>query len=93
MTASRPLPRLLARNLLLPALAVVAIVNTVISLYYYAGVIRAMYIMPAPSTAPLEEPPALQVALGVAGLGTIIVGVYPQPLIDLARSAVLLLKL
>lgn len=74
-------------------LAVVAIVNTVISLYYYAGVIRAMYIMPAPSAAPLEEPPALQVALGVAGLGTIIVGVYPQPLIDLARSAVLLLKL
>jgi NADH-quinone oxidoreductase subunit N len=74
-------------------LAVVAIINTVISAYYYVGVIRAMYIMPPASDAPLEEPAALQVALGLAGLGTIIIGVYPQPLIDLAKSAVLLLKL
>lgn len=74
-------------------LAVVAIINSVISLYYYAGVIRAMYFMPPESTIPLEEPPALQVALGLTGLGTFIVGLYPQPLIDLARSAVLLLKL
>ncbi|HEY3247299.1 MAG TPA: NADH-quinone oxidoreductase subunit N [bacterium] len=74
-------------------LAVVAIINTVISAYYYIGVIRAMYIMAPTSEAPLEEPAALQVALGLAGLGTIVIGLYPQPLIDLARSAVLLLKL
>jgi proton-translocating NADH-quinone oxidoreductase chain N len=74
-------------------LAVVGVVNSVISLYYYAGVIRAMYLMPPVSTAPLHEPAALQVALGLAGLGTLIIGLYPQPVIDLARSAVLLLKL
>jgi len=74
-------------------LAIVGVVNSIISLYYYAGVIRAMYIMPAPSTVPLEEPAALQVALGIAGLGTLIIGLYPQPIIDLARSAVLLLRI
>lgn len=74
-------------------LAIVGIVNTMISLYYYVGVIRAMYVMPAPSTVPLEEPAALQVALGIAGLGTLIIGLYPQPIIDLARSAVLLLRI
>ncbi|MGH2395599.1 MAG: NADH-quinone oxidoreductase subunit N [bacterium] len=74
-------------------LAIVGIVNSIISLYYYMGVIRAMYIMPAPSTVPLEEPAALQVALGIAGLGTLIIGLYPQPIIDLARSAVLLLRI
>ncbi len=74
-------------------LAVVGVVNSVISLYYYAGVIRAMYIMPAASPTPIEEPAALQVALGIAGLGTLIIGLYPQPMIDLAKSAVLLLGL
>ncbi len=72
-------------------LAVVGVINSVISLYYYVGVIRAMYVMPPTAAAPIEEPAMLQVALGVAGLGTLIIGLYPQPLIDLARSAGLLL--
>ncbi|HET6781215.1 MAG TPA: NADH-quinone oxidoreductase subunit N [bacterium] len=74
-------------------LAIVGVVNSIISLYYYAGVIRAMYIMPAPSTVPMDEPAGLQVALGITGLGTLLIGLYPQPIIDLARSAVLLLRI
>ncbi len=74
-------------------LAVVGIVNSVISLYYYVGVIRAMYVMPAVSEAPLAEPAALQVALGITGLGTLVIGLYPQPIIDLARSAAVVLGL
>jgi len=74
-------------------LAVVGIVNSVISLFYYVGVIRAMYVMSAPSETPIPEPPALQVALGIAGLGTLIIGLYPEPLIQLARNATLLLRL
>ncbi|HVH30374.1 MAG TPA: proton-conducting transporter membrane subunit, partial [bacterium] len=74
-------------------LAVVGIVNSVISLYYYVGVIRAMYVMPAPTSAPLGEPAALQVALGVAGLGTLAIGLFPDPVIALARSAAFLLRM
>jgi NADH-quinone oxidoreductase subunit N len=74
-------------------LAVVGIVNSVISLYYYVGVIRAMYVLPAPSSAPLGEPAALQVALGVAGLGTLVIGLFPDPVIALARSAAFLLRM
>lgn len=74
-------------------LAVVGIINSVISLYYYVGVIRAMYVMPAATDTPLIEPGALQVALGITGLGTLIIGVFPQPVIDLARSAAVLLRL
>jgi len=73
-------------------LAVVGIVNSVVSLYYYVGVIRAMYVMPAASEAPLTEPAGLQVALGITGLGTLIIGLYPQPLLDLVRSAAVLLR-
>jgi proton-translocating NADH-quinone oxidoreductase chain N len=72
-------------------LAVVGILNSVISLYYYVGVIRAMYVMPAAAERAVPEPAALQVALGLTGLGTLVIGLYPQPLIDLARNATLLL--
>ncbi len=74
-------------------LAVVGIVNSVVSLYYYVGVIRAMYVMPAASEVPLTEPAGLQVALGITGLGTLIIGLYPQPLLELVRSAAVLLRL
>jgi proton-translocating NADH-quinone oxidoreductase chain N len=74
-------------------LAVVGIINSVISLYYYVGVIRAMYVMPASTESPVPEPATLQVALGIAGLGTLVIGLYPQPIIDLAKNATLLLRL
>ena len=74
-------------------LAVVGVINSVVSLYYYVGVIRAMYVMPAASETPVPEPSALQVALGITGLGTLSIGLFPQPIIDLARSATVLLRL
>src|SRR5207245_2605754 len=46
-----------------------------------------------PDYAGLARRAGLQVALGVTGLGTLIMGIYPQPLIDLARSAAVLLRL
>jgi proton-translocating NADH-quinone oxidoreductase chain N len=74
-------------------LAVVGIINSVVSLYYYVGVIRAMYLMPAPSIEPVDQPTALWVALAVAVAGTLIVGLYPRPFLDLIGSASLLLRL
>jgi proton-translocating NADH-quinone oxidoreductase chain N len=72
-------------------LAIIALLNSALSVFYYVNVIRAMYILPTPTSTSLVEPASLQVALGIAGVGTLIVGFYPQPLIDLARSAGLLL--
>jgi len=71
-------------------LAIVALLNSALSVFYYVNVIRAMYLLPTPSSTSLLEPASLQVALGIAGVGTLIVGLYPQPIIDLARSAGLL---
>lgn len=72
-------------------LAIVALINSALSVVYYMGVIRAMYVLPTTTTTALVEPASLEVALGVAGVGTLLVGLYPQPIIDLARSAGLLL--
>lgn len=74
-------------------LAAVGVANSVISLYYYVGVIRAMYLLPAPSPEPVVEPPAIRLALGIAALGTLLVGMFPQPFVDLVEAAALLLRL
>jgi NADH-quinone oxidoreductase subunit N len=68
-------------------LAVWAILNTVVSFYYYVRFIRAMYLGERPADAqPLALSPALQTALIVAVVGIIFIGIYPQPFIHAAQS-------
>jgi NADH-quinone oxidoreductase subunit N len=70
-------------------LAIWAIINTVVSFYYYVRFIRVMYLDErAADVRPLSLSPALGVALGVAVFGIVLIGVYPQPFINLAQSIV-----
>jgi len=73
-------------------LAVVAIANSVVALYYYVNVIRVMYLLPASSREPVTGAAALQVALGITALGTLVIGIFPQPFINLVGAAALLLR-
>ncbi|MBI3976125.1 MAG: NADH-quinone oxidoreductase subunit N [Armatimonadetes bacterium] len=72
-------------------LVAVGVINSVISLFYYVGVIRAMYLMPAADPSPVRQPAAMQAALWIAGVGTLALGIFPGPVISLARTAALLL--
>jgi len=66
-----------------------AIVNTVVSFYYYFRFIKVMYLGDRlADNKPLALSPALQVALVVSVVGILVIGVYPQPLIELARSLI-----
>jgi NADH-quinone oxidoreductase subunit N len=68
-------------------LAIWAILNTVVSFYYYFLFIRRMYLdEETAETRPLSLSPALEVALTVAVVGIIFIGIYPQPFITLAQS-------
>jgi NADH-quinone oxidoreductase subunit N len=70
-------------------LALWAVVNTVVSFYYYVRFIRVMYLDEnVADEDALAVSPALQVALTVAVVGVIVIGVYPQPFINLAHSVV-----
>src|SRR5919107_1474455 len=63
-----------------------AIINTVVSFYYYVRFIKVMYLGDRiADNKPLALSPALQVALAVSVVGVIVIGVYPQPLIALAQ--------
>ena len=63
-----------------------AIINTVVSFYYYVRFIKVMYLGDRiADNKPLTLSPALQIALAVSVIGIIVVGVYPQPLIEFAK--------
>jgi NADH-quinone oxidoreductase subunit N len=66
-----------------------AIINTVVSFYYYVRFIRVMYLGDRiADNKPLALSPALQVALVVSVIGIIVIGVYPQPFIALAQNLI-----
>jgi NADH-quinone oxidoreductase subunit N len=74
-------------------LAVVGVVATVVSIYYYLGVVRAMYmqpselrVAPAGGSPPRDLP--LQAAVATAVVITIGTFVFADPLTDIARDAV-----
>ena len=68
-------------------LAIWAIINTVISFYYYVRFIKVMYLgEQVADERPLALSPALKTALVIACVCIIFIGVYPQPFISLAQS-------
>jgi NADH-quinone oxidoreductase subunit N len=68
-------------------LAVWAIINTVVSFYYYIRFIKVMYLGDRiADNQPLELSPALRTALFVSLAGILFIGVYPQPLINLVQK-------
>lgn len=69
-------------------LAGVAIVGVVISLYYYFGVIRAIYWSSSSSDASVVKIPMIQRAmLYVCAAGMLYLGIYPSPLVELTARA------
>ena len=58
-------------------LGVIAAVNTVISLYYYASIAREMWMRPVPDEdrTPVRITPAIGAALALCAAGTIVLGV------------------
>jgi len=69
-------------------LAIFAILNSVISLYYYFKVVVAMYMEEPTGEIPISSSPGLTVALGTMSAATLGIGLYPEPFIRAAQSAV-----
>jgi NADH-quinone oxidoreductase subunit N len=66
-----------------------AIINTVVSFYYYIRFIKVMYLGDRMADdKPLSLSPALQTALVASLVGIIFIGVYPQPLIDVVQRLI-----
>ncbi len=62
------------------ALGVIAAVNSVIALFYYAAIAKEMWMNPVPDgdRTPIRVPASLTTALGITLAVVVVVGVYPQ---------------
>ena len=67
-------------------LAVIAILNSAVSLWYYARVVKVMYWR-EPTMELGSVPRGFALAVVLATLGTVLLGVYPGPFIQIAISA------
>ncbi len=68
-------------------LAFIGLIMSMVSVYYYLNVAKAMYIGEAEDDSPIKIGVSAQLALWVCLAGTILIGVYPAPLTKLVQSA------
>jgi NADH-quinone oxidoreductase subunit N len=70
-------------------LLLAAALNTAVSLYYYARIIRAMFLDPpnVPGAGPLRAPIGYQLILGACAVLVLLLGIVPQPVIAWTGAA------
>jgi NADH-quinone oxidoreductase subunit N len=68
-------------------LALVGVLNSVISAYYYLRVVLNMYTQEPASEETFQPSPYLGLAMVAAVIGLVAIGVYPEPLLDASESA------
>ncbi len=71
------------------ALAVIATLYVAVAIYYYFKVVRSMFIREPLEKAPLASSFGLRVALGLTGVLTLAIGIYPEPFLKLAQTSLL----
>ena len=71
-------------------LVVIAVLNSMVSAYYYLRVMIAMYMEPAPDEKGHTPRPSapIAVAVGVCLLMVLAMGVYPSPYLSAARASI-----
>jgi NADH-quinone oxidoreductase subunit N len=69
-------------------LVLIAVVNSAISLFYYMRVVMVMYMREQPThEIALNPAPAVCIALFLAAAGTLLLGIFPGPVLEFARAA------
>ncbi len=69
-------------------LVLIAVVNSAISLYYYMRVVMVMYMRNLPPQGiAMSRSPALYLALLLAAAVTLLLGIFPGPVLEFARAS------
>lgn len=68
-------------------LVILAVLNSVISAYYYLRVVKVMWFGEPASEEKVPSSGALRLALLLSSLGVLLLGIIPGPVMDIARAA------
>ena len=71
-----------------PQLAVIAVLNAAVSVYFYLRIVVAMFMKESNEKTGLNLSPGIVIAMAVAVVFTMWIGVFPDRFINLARIAV-----
>ena len=68
-------------------LAVIGVLNSAVSLFYYIRVVVFMWLKEEVTGSAIVVGPSMATVLMIAVVGSVFFGFYPQPLFDIAQSA------
>ena len=71
------------------ALAVVATLYVAVAIYYYFKIVKSMFTREAVEESPVASSFGLRLALGVSGVLTLVMGIYPEPFLKLAQTSLM----
>jgi NADH-quinone oxidoreductase subunit N len=69
-------------------LAIAGVLNSVISAYFYLRVVAAIALRDPEADEKARVCPALGVGLGLASVAVVLLGLWPAPILDMARATV-----
>lgn len=72
--------------------AVVGVLTSAVSLYYYLGIVVQMYLKDADESTPVPlSAPGLSGTIAVCAIVTVLLGLFPGPLVEFARQSLIAL--
>src|SRR5207247_4625312 len=70
-------------------LAVVPTLYVAVAIYYYFRLVRSMFVGELTEKAPVTSSVGLRFALAVSGIMTLVIGIYPEPFLQLAQRSLI----
>jgi NADH-quinone oxidoreductase subunit N len=70
------------------SLAIIGVLNSLVSVYFYLSVVVSMYMRPSTGSSPAALSPMGYVTVGIASVATLVIGLAPSRFLALARETV-----
>jgi NADH-quinone oxidoreductase subunit N len=69
------------------ALAVVAVLYVAVAAYYYFRIVKTMFVSELPAEGEISDTAGIKLALAVSAVATLVIGIYPEPFLQIAQRS------